>query len=115
MKPYHISMRYDKLVWDAGETFDGKLALLDDAKSTKPSKILATVTDQDGKVLASSDTELKFEIPAGTKYFTVKCTASDGERNDENVYLFFVKGEGRPDADVGAVKALVAAYLAKEA
>ncbi|MCQ2425491.1 MAG: hypothetical protein MJ070_05045, partial [Lachnospiraceae bacterium] len=115
MKPYHISMRYDKLVWDAGETFDGKLALLDDTKSDKPSKLLAAVTDQGGKGLASSDSELNFVIPAGTKYFTVKCGASDGERNDENVYLFFVKGEGRPDADAGAVKALVAAYLAKEA
>ncbi|MCQ2426708.1 MAG: hypothetical protein MJ070_11300, partial [Lachnospiraceae bacterium] len=114
MKPYHISMRYDKLIWDAGETFDGKLALLDDTKSDKPSKILATVTDQDGKVLASSDSELKFVIPAGTKYFTVKCGASDGERNDENVYLFFVKGEGRPDADRNAVISLVDDYLKKE-
>ncbi len=115
MKPYHISMRYDKLIWSAGEEFTGTLALLDDTASGKPSKISAVAVDQDGNVLGTSDTGLKFTIPEGTRYFTVECTAKEGRRSDKNTYLFFVKGEGRPDGDAEAVKRLVAAYLANEA
>ena len=104
MKPYHITLRYDKLVWDAGETFSGVLTLLDDENRETPSVLHASVKDQDGRELCSSDSGAYFTIPSGTRYFTVTCTAEDGERTDTNTYLFFVRGEGRPDADADAVR-----------
>lgn len=110
MKPLHVSLQYDKLIWKAGEIFRGTIVPLCDDCDCKP-KIHVRIEDDNGVVWekeGDGTIEVRYEIPVGIGCFRVVCK-TDG---DTNTYLFPIrKGEF---ADPRPVISFYDAYMAAQ-
>ena len=85
-KPLHASMRYDKFLWQAGETFEGTVFVNDD-----PGEGYDSVTAEascGGAVLAGN--KIFFTVPENADSFTVTVTLTHGNTVDRTVYLFLI-------------------------
>ena len=87
--PLHISMRYNKLLWQSGETFDGTVFVHDDFEEGY-SRAEAEVYADNKKIDATvCGNKISFTVP-DTASFTVTCRVTSGSKTYENVYLFLV-------------------------
>ncbi len=112
MKPLHVSMRYDKLIWKPGESFKGSLFVHDD-NGIGWDGITMTLKDESGKVIETITGDKAFDFEwkiEGTRTFTVECMLKRGDYTDLNTYMFFVCDETNPKADREAVRAFMKQY-----
>ncbi len=103
MKPWHVSMRYEQLLFRPGEVFQGTVVPLDDLRLGFD-KLGVQILDSDNNVLF--ETELKdflpfeWKIPEEIRTFRVRCTMQRGKKKDQTDYLFFVISDEHPYASV---------------
>lgn len=89
-KPLHVSMRYDKLLWKAGESFKGNIFLHDDL-GTGADSVTARAYSEHGEIgLSLSGNGIMFAVPYGVDSFRVELTCKGGGQADVNTYLFLV-------------------------
>lgn len=89
-KPLHVSMRYDQLLWKAGEVFEGTVFVHDDREEGYE-KVEAKVYGEKGEITPKClGNKLTFKIPEGTDSFRVELTLTGGGKTDTNTYLFLV-------------------------
>ena len=102
MKPWHISLRYEALLFRPGETFNGCAVPLDDLGEGW-SEIQVSILDPDKNVLyeTKSSDSISFAWTVGDKIrsFTVRCEMKKGKKTDVSEYLFFVTDDAHPFAD----------------
>ena len=105
MKPWHISLRYEALLFRPGETFNGCAVPLDDLDEGWD-EVSVRVRDNDGNVLYEyrdiDPFDFSFTVPQGVRYFTVTCfmgKLGKGGKEDTAEYLFFVTDDAHPYAD----------------
>ncbi len=107
-KPRHISLRYDKFLWTAGETFIGTLFAHDDAGDGFDAAVVTVLADGKKVDATLSGNQVTFVIPDCAS-FTVTCLLYKEENVvDENVYLYLVGEMGA--APVKPVLEFVSAY-----
>ena len=84
----HVSLRYNKLLWQAGERFTGWVFTHDDL-GVGIDHVDVSAWDADGKPLSISrdGNAVSFPVPAGSS-FTVECTVTAGGETRKNTYLF---------------------------
>ena len=107
MKPFHISLRYDSIVWNAGETFTAVPFVHDGEEEAKDALCFVIAEDDRGNILGEFSGAVSFVIPGGIRSFTLRCRAEKDGKTDENVYLCFVTREGEPDCSWEAVLAFL--------
>ncbi len=110
MKPFHISLRYDRFVWEAGDTFTATPFVHDGAEEATAAAMHITATDEKGRVLGTFTGEVNFTVPEGVESITLCCEATMGEKIDKNRYIFFVRGTDRPPCSAEAVKEFLQHY-----
>lgn len=94
-KPLHVSMRYEKLLWKAGETFEGTVFVHDDLREgyeALEAKVYCAKGEISAKCLGN---RLTFEIPEGVDSFRVTLSLKGGGKTDINPYLFLVGEMGK--------------------
>lgn len=113
MKPWHISMRYEQLLYGPGEVFRASLVPLDDP-GVGWDALSVCVTDERGNVLLDRAVEaseaFSLTVPEDVRSFSVVCRMRKGRRSDSARYLFFVTDEAHPFADQKAVLRYWRAY-----
>ena len=114
MKPFHISLRYDSIVWAPGETFHAVPYVHDGEEEAKDAVVTVTAEDDRGTVLGVFNGAVAFSVPEGVRSFTLRCRAEKDGRADENAYLYFVTREGEPDGDWCAVLNFVKRFSMEE-
>lgn len=119
--PFHISLRYDKLTWEEGQTFRASVYLHDDDADIpvkRPGDAVPGlhITLFDEHLIPASEFdsgEIFFRIGRLGRAFRIALSYDDGTRRCENEYLFFVLTPEHPHASTSAVKAFVRKYRAK--
>jgi len=102
-KPLHISMKYDKFLWNKGETFRGKIFVNDDIGegydliSVKVYGANYSFSGNRAEVKTEavdngSGLEVEYVIDEN-KVFYVECELKNGDYTDKNVYMFLIRGE----------------------
>lgn len=114
MKPWHVSMKYDALIWNENETFRGELFVHDDLGQGYDS-VSVTVRDGEGNILfeKTDKSAFSFELPVKAQFgdfFTVSCKVGKDGRADENRYLFFITSKEKPYASQAAAQNYVNSY-----
>ena len=104
--PLRATLRYDKLVWQAGETFKGRVFLCDD-RSTGADSVSVSAYGDGYSLLPDADNgglripvsfegnAVRFTVPDGES-FTVVCEAEKDGEVHRAVYLFLVGDENKP-------------------
>jgi len=113
LKSFHISMRYDKLVWREGEIFRGLPFVHDDTREDargEGCKVTVRIHDSNKNVLATFDGDFEWKVEGTGRVFYVECSVTDGMRNDTSTYMFFVVDDEHPYADRQAVVDFIAEY-----
>ena len=84
-KPLHASLRYDKLVWKPGESFDGYVFVNDDLCEGYDSvSVTTSVTDCE-----TEGNKISFKVPECDS-FTVTVSLRRGNYVDTTTYIFLV-------------------------
>lgn len=99
-KPLHVSLRYSKLMWKAGETFCAQVYIHDE-RGEGVDSVGVRAEDSSGRELSpiENGATLSFTTPEGGA-FTVELTLRRGGVRDTNRYLFLVdKGDGKAEAE----------------
>ena len=113
MKPWHVSMRYDALLYNPGDVFKGTVVPLDDL-SKGFDKIAVSLIDDKNNVLYETESKdnINFEwtVSKDVRYFTAVCTMKKGQLCDTTKYLFFVTDEEHPYADKDAALSYLLNY-----
>lgn len=112
MQSFHISLRYDSLVWSVGETFTAVPFVHDGEAEAKDALCSVIAEDDRGNILGEFSGAVSFVVPEGIRSFTLRCRAEKNGKTDENVYLYFVTREGEPDCSWEAVLAFLKRYPA---
>ena len=114
LKGFHISLRYDKLVWKEGETFKGSPFVhddtKDDARGGEGCAVTVNILDSAKRKIASYNGDFEWKVEGAGRVFYVECAVSDGVRSDTSTYMFFVTSEEQPFADKAAVVDFVKNY-----
>ena len=102
----HVSLRYDKLIWQPDEVFFGEVfAHLEDGE--KPDSIRVRLLDAGGRTLFEKQDSRPFDFSMAVavlgRSFTAECTLRAGGQTAVSRYLFFVTDEKHPYADREAV------------
>ena len=103
MQPFHISLRYDSIVWNPGETFTAVPFVHDMEEESKDARVTVTAKDEHGSVLGIFGGTVSFAVPEGIRSFTLVCEAEKDGKTARNAYLFFVTQSGEPDCSAEAV------------
>ena len=118
LKSFHISMRYDKLIWKRGEVFSGSPFVHDDtredARGGVNCKVTIKILDSNKNKAAEFDGDFDWTVEGVGRVFYVECSVTDGERHDTNTYMFFVADDENPYADRQAVVDFIAEYKKQE-
>ena len=85
-KPLHASLRYDKLLWKAGETFEGTVFVNDDLGEGYD--CVTAEASCDGAVVEGN--RISFIVSEGADSFTVTVTLKKGAYEDRTQYLFLI-------------------------
>ena len=94
-EPLHISMRYEKFLWKAGEVFEGTLFVHDDLEEGYD-RVEAEVLSEKGLVETRQiGNRLTFVVPEEIQYFQVNCKLCGKDTVYHNTYLFLVGDMGR--------------------
>ena len=103
-EPLRLTLRYDRLVWKKGESFEGFAFLCDD-RSTGADSISVRAYGDGYSLLPGADSEklripvtlsgnrVSFPVPEGGSFSVVCDTVKDGRKRSA-VYLFLVGEEG---------------------
>ena len=102
-EPLHVSMRYDKLLWKAGENFEGKIFVNDDlAEGYDQIKVRA----YNGNYVRNGENDacelkavyegnrISFVVPSD-KAFVVECSLFKDGHEKKNVYIFLIGDMGK--------------------
>ena len=112
-KPFHISLRYDKLAWREGEVFKGTPFVHDDTRDDargENCEITVNILDSAKNKIASFGGGFEWKIAGAGRVFYAECITSDGARSDTNTYMFFVVSDEQPHADKQAVVEFIKNY-----
>ena len=106
MRSYHVSLRYEKLVYRAGDTFRGRTHVHDDG-GQDPDRVSVRVLGEQGETVweraESKAFAFEWAVPEGLRSFSVVCEAETKGRKVSQEYLFFAVSDSAPYADTGAV------------
>lgn len=123
--PFHVSLRYSKLLWQEGEVFSGSVFLHDEAADVPAARIregggrlTVTLLDSHGIPAASFENgSFSFLVARLGSSFRLRLVYEADGRCCENCYLFFVLRGEEKTASVEAVRRFVRRYekrLARE-
>ncbi|MDO8586669.1 MAG: glycoside hydrolase family 2 TIM barrel-domain containing protein [Armatimonadota bacterium] len=103
-EPVHVSAKYDKLAWKAGETFSAELWVSNSLQDIAGASVEAEIADMQGKICANVSLpvdipanssvpagSIEWRLPAGFEevfILTVRLTDAAGGVRSENVYVF---------------------------
>ncbi len=107
-KPLHISLRYDKLLWKAGEIFEGFLFVHDDVNEGWDRAEVSVRADGCAVAVTTVGNQVRFVVPERDS-FVVDCTLYRGDTVvDAQSYLYLVGEMGT--APVQPILDFVEAY-----
>jgi len=113
-KPVHVSLQYDKLIWQADEMFYGDL-FVHAEPGEKIDSVRVRILDSAGRTMLEKQASKAFQVSTAVallgRSFTVECTLRAGNTIDVNRYLFFVLDDRYPKADAKAVIRYVTNYF----
>ncbi len=119
--PFHVSLRYDKLVWGEGETFKGEAFLHDDTANPpcmsagSCDALRITLLDEHGIPAASfASPHFSFLTSNLGRSFSLRIEAQKGEKKTANTYLFFLCSPAHPTASPSAVRSFLRGYFARK-
>ncbi|MBO4407285.1 MAG: hypothetical protein J5849_06240 [Clostridia bacterium] len=104
-EPLRLTLRYEKLVWEAGETFEG-FAFLSDERRTGADRLSVKAFRGGFSLIPGAANEkylipaefagnrVRFSVPEGENSFFVVCETGLGEETCRSVYLFLIGKEG---------------------
>lgn len=91
--PLHVSMRYDKLVWKKGESFEGYVFTHDD-KEEGFDRVSVCVYGDSGEIKPTLEgNKVSFKTPEEGEGFTVVCSLFKGNEEKKSVYTFLYTDE----------------------
>lgn len=96
-KTFHVSMKYEKLLYQKSDIFKGKIYLHNEL-SNEVATVTAKVYNSNKKCIIEKNiqinkgfvTDIEFPVKNQGKVFYVECIATSTDDYDKNTYLFFV-------------------------
>ena len=121
--PYHISLSYEKLIYNQNDTFSGTVYVHDELESSSTDGIIRLLDSKRNiikeyplscrtkKGYAVKAIDIEFNLDGIDDFFYVECNITSGTRANKNEYLFFITDKQHPYAKRTAVIDFVNGYL----
>lgn len=125
-KPFHVSLKHNKLLYSRGEVFNGSAYVHDELLKDNCSGTVRILNDnrelikeysfscETKKGYAVKALEFDLELSGIDEVFYAECTIKSGERTDKNEYMFFIKDDSVPFANQKAVLDYTERYMKAE-
>ena len=109
-KTFHVAMRYNKLLYKKGETFEGEVFVIDEKGGNTSTVNVRILNNNKECIYSGNEKKFSFRTEKAGNVFYVECEAANEDNYDKNVYMFFVVDEENPYADRKAVIEFVDEY-----